>query len=308
MATGCSFTALSFYFARGNNTIGKIICETTTAIWSSLHKEYMPLPNKTQCKAIADRYQHLWNLPNCVGSIDGKHVRIQKIPGSGSTNYNYKSFHSLVLMACSDADGNFIMIETGYAGRNSDGGVFKASKMGRWLQRGGLDLPEPQALPFDEKEMKFPFYFVADEAFPLQKYLMRPFPKRTLNNRKRVYNYRLSRARRSVECSFGMMTNKFQVLLNAIVCKNEKSINSIIRSACILHNFIRKREGRIFTSTDLPTEGNIGETPVVINENNEVQIDVSEVTTANCLRDYLSYYFLKPQAALPWQWNYCVNE
>lgn len=28
-------------------------------------------------------------------------------------------------MACSDADGNFNMIETGLAGKNSDGGIFK---------------------------------------------------------------------------------------------------------------------------------------------------------------------------------------
>lgn len=45
---------------------------------------------------------------------------------TGSENFNYKSFHSLVLMACSDADGNFIMMEVGYDERNSDGGIFKA--------------------------------------------------------------------------------------------------------------------------------------------------------------------------------------
>jgi hypothetical protein len=61
----------------------------------------------------------------CLGSIDGKHIRIQKLPNTGFTNFNYKSYHSIVLMACSDADGNFIMIETGFAGRNSDGGIFQ---------------------------------------------------------------------------------------------------------------------------------------------------------------------------------------
>jgi hypothetical protein len=51
------------------------------------------------------------------------------LPGSGSENFNYKAFHYVVLMACTDADGNFIMIETGCAGRNSEGGIFKASRM-----------------------------------------------------------------------------------------------------------------------------------------------------------------------------------
>jgi len=75
----------------------------------------------------------LWNLPNCVGAIDGKHVRIEKFANSGSSNFNYKSYHSTVLLACCDADGLFTMIETGYAGRNSDGGIFRASVMKYWI-------------------------------------------------------------------------------------------------------------------------------------------------------------------------------
>jgi hypothetical protein len=76
-------------------------------------------------------------------------------------------------MACADADGNFIMIETGYAGRNSDGGIFKASKMNNWLQRNELNLPDPETMPFDDSEVKLPYYFVADVAFPLLRSLMR---------------------------------------------------------------------------------------------------------------------------------------
>ena len=83
----------------------------------------MPLPTKQQWKQIAERFPCLWNLPNCIGAIDGKHIRIEKLPKSGSCHFNYKGYHSVVLMAC-DADGLFTMIESGYAGRNSDGGIF----------------------------------------------------------------------------------------------------------------------------------------------------------------------------------------
>lgn len=45
-----------------------------------------------------------------------------------------------------------------------------------------------------------PYVFIGDEAFPLKKWLMRPIPGRSLDTHaKKVYNYRLSRARRTIE-------------------------------------------------------------------------------------------------------------
>lgn len=122
--------ALSLHFAR-DSTISNIIAETTEAIWQPLVDKYMPIPNIQGWINITNRFKELWNIPNCLGAIDEKHVRIQKLPNSGLTSYNYKDYHSIVLMACSDADGLFTMIETGFAGRNSDGGIFRASALKR---------------------------------------------------------------------------------------------------------------------------------------------------------------------------------
>ena len=52
-----------------------------------------------------------------------------------------------------------------------------------------------------------PFIFIGDEAFPLKRNLLRPYPGRI--NRAEpmaVYNYRLSREQRIVENSFGILT------------------------------------------------------------------------------------------------------
>jgi hypothetical protein len=147
-----------------------------------------------------------------------------------------------VLIACVDADGLFTTIDVGEVGRNSDGAVFRTSNLVRALNLDILQLPPPRPLPSSNNENNFPFYFVADEAFPLTKYLMRPYPKRSLDNKKRVFNYRLSRGRKSVECAFGMLVSKFRLFEGPIFCK-EETINNIIKAACVLHNYIRIKQG-----------------------------------------------------------------
>ena len=73
---------------------------------------------------------------------------------------------------------------------------------------GKVNLPDAEAFPPDGRPQ--PYMFVGDEAFPLRPYLMRPYPGRFLDSeKKRVFNYRLSRCRRVVENSFGMSDSNF---------------------------------------------------------------------------------------------------
>ncbi|KAJ8936202.1 hypothetical protein NQ318_007356 [Aromia moschata] len=301
LATGDSYRALTYYFMRGLTTISNIIATTTEAIWTVLQPKYMSTPTPEKWTSIADRYYTLWNIPNCLGSLDGKHFRIKRLPKTGSTFYNYKGYFSIVLMACADADGLFTTIDVGEIGRNSDGAVFRTSNLGHALQLGLLELPQPRPLPLGNDD--FPFYFVADEAFPLKNYIMRPYSKRTLDNRKRVFNYRLSRGRRSVECAFGMLVSKFRLFEGPICCK-EETINSVIKAACVLHNFIRIKQG-IFTQ---PTE-------TIADRQDQVHIPIEPMpqpqiirnhSEAQNIRERLCDYFLTPAGAIPYQWNHIV--
>lgn len=263
----------------------------------------MAIPTTERWKYIANRFDQLWNIPNCLGAIDGKHVRIQKLPNSGSSNYNYKQYHSIVLLAVCDADGLFTIIETGYAGRNNDGGIFRASNFNHCLERGRLNLPTTACLPNDESRQNVPYFFVGDNAFPLKRYLMRPYPVRTLDNKKRIFNYRLSRGRKTIECTFGMMTQKFQVLLTPIRCLKYTTILNIIKCVCILHNFVRVKDGIYYSLPEYEHQHNN------ILQNLDLQeehIVLNPQSKADTVRDYLANYFIKPSASLPWQNNYCV--
>lgn len=153
---------LGLYFCRGESTVGQIVAETTQIIWDVMNGYWMSKPNKDLWKNIAKRYGSLWNLPNCIGSIDGKHIQIEKLPNTGSSNFNYKAYNSIVLLAYCDANGLFSMADTGYAGRNSDGGIFRASAMNYHITHSQLDIPLPSKLPYDTNNCIFPYYFVAD--------------------------------------------------------------------------------------------------------------------------------------------------
>mgnify|MGYP001953942622 CR=1 FL=1 len=168
------------------------------------------MPDTEKYKEIAADFERLWQYPHCVGSCDGKHIRVICPRNSGSTYYNYKQYFSIALQGVVDANAYFIAIDVGDYGRHNDSSIFKHSSFGTAVLQKKLPLPAPE--PLQNTEDIVPYVFIGDEAYPLLKHFMRPYPRKDLHNRKLIYNYRHSRARRTVECAFGMMAAKFQCL------------------------------------------------------------------------------------------------
>ncbi|XP_073457467.1 alcohol dehydrogenase 1-like isoform X1 [Aquarana catesbeiana] len=196
-------------------------------------------------QTVASHFAQQWDFPNCGGAIDEKHVHIIPPPNSGSYYFNYKGFNSIVMLAVVSANYDFLYVDVGKNGQMSDGGVIAQMEFYRRLQNGSLDLPAPE----DNVE-GLPFVFVADEAFALGDHLMRPFPMRTLTPEQRVFNYRLARARRVVENTFGILASRFRLFLTPIHMAEYK-LNHIIMACCILHNFLRKHSANYAGSTML---------------------------------------------------------
>ncbi|XP_011869646.1 PREDICTED: putative nuclease HARBI1 [Vollenhovia emeryi] len=243
LASGDSMKSLSYAFRVAHNTISKIISETCEAIWNCLKDVVFLKDNEESWKSVADEFQQLWNFPNCIGAIDGKHVQIQAPPNSGSTYYNYKGHHSINLLGISDAKYCFTIVDIGAEGRQSDGGVFRNSEIGKRFEANLFKLPNPKQIEVGGPEL--PFVLVADEAFPLSMYMMRPYPRSgKLDIGKKVFNYRLSRARRVVENAFGILVARWRIYRRPIIA-NISNVRKIIQATVTLHNFIIKNEEQL---------------------------------------------------------------
>jgi hypothetical protein len=113
------------------------------------------------------------------------------------------------LLALVGAQYNFIAVDVGAYGKNSDGGICGNSNLDKALQRGTLPIPGNAALP--DTSIEAPQVIVGDGAFPLKTYLLRPYSGQDLNISKHVFNYRLCRVRRIIVNTFCILAKKFRI-------------------------------------------------------------------------------------------------
>lgn len=166
-----------------------------------------------------------WHFPNCLGALDGKRVLIGKPAKSGSTYFDYKGHFSIIMMALVDAKYRFLYIDVGGVGRASDGGVWERCSLNRALSENLVNIPPPSALPFSNRVC--PSVIVGDDAFPLREYIMKPYPGKNLTPEKMIFNYRLSRARRTSENAFGILSAKFRIYRKPILT-SPQNVNKIV--------------------------------------------------------------------------------
>lgn len=195
---------------------------------------YIQVPKNTEeWKEIEIGFNTKWNFPGCCGAMDGKHILLKAPPEAGSLYYNYKHTNSIVLMALVDDDYCFSYIDVGCNGRVSDGGVFRNCNLSSSLENNML--PENHVI-------------VADNAFPLKHYIMKPYPGENLTLKQKVFNYRLSRARRIVENAFGILVARFRIFERPIPVRPDK-IDKIVKACCALHNWLRKTKSNVNAPT-----------------------------------------------------------
>ena len=150
LASGCTFTDLHYSYLLGISTISKIVREVCRAIWTVMRSEFIPVPNKKLWESISEKFERRANFPNCIGAVDGKHVRI--VHPLNSMHLNYKGFSSIVLMAVADADYRFVYADIGGYGKDCDSNIFQNCSLWTSIINKTLDIPEDKCLPGSQSQ------------------------------------------------------------------------------------------------------------------------------------------------------------
>jgi hypothetical protein len=107
----------------------------------------MAVPTSEELLRIADEFNDISKMPNCIGSRDGKHCCIKCPPDAGSLFLIYKSFHSMNFVGVADACCCFtlIVVEAHGCEKNSSG--FSNSNFGKVFSSGDLNVPPMSNIP-----------------------------------------------------------------------------------------------------------------------------------------------------------------
>ncbi|KAG8231473.1 hypothetical protein J437_LFUL000190, partial [Ladona fulva] len=163
----------------------RFIPEVCNAIYYALHHVIQVPATEAEWESISHDFLNLWQVPNRIGAVDGKHVNFRAPRNMG--------------MWCSEKV-NYMKV----------------------LINNTLNIPENKPLPY--REMSVPYVLLADQAFPLMHRIIKPYPQ-------------LSRGRRVVESAFGILCNRFRVLLTTINLNADK-VEKIVLACCALHNYL----------------------------------------------------------------------
>ncbi|XP_053968234.1 uncharacterized protein LOC128869671 isoform X3 [Anastrepha ludens] len=272
LSTGESYVSLDYQTRLSKSSISSIVPEVCSALYNKLKSSYLKFPNSnSEWEAIAKEFAVKWQFPNCIGALDGT--------------------RSIILLALVDANSKFIFVDVGCNGRSNDAGVFLQSKLRDVLQE-EKEIPKAASIGNDRR---LPYVVVGDDAFPLQMHLMKPYPYHTQCQEKQVFNQRLSRARHVVEHAFGILSNRFRVLLAPINLK-VATVEKIVLTCCALHNYLIEN-GEMFTDERVNAE--------TVNNNHSTDSDVfynpRKGAAENVREQFLKYF--NEEGKLDWLHN-----
>ena len=170
-------------------------------------------------------------------------MALKKPKNTGTVYHNYKGFFSIVMLALVDGQYKFRWVDASTAVSWTDAQIFNACQLKRKTDDGNIGFSDPA--PITQGGLDVPYFILADDAFALKTWLMKP--RRMLTREESIANYSTSRGRRYVEKAFGILVSRFRVMLITIELPPE-TIRGEVITCVVLHNILRSQSRSVWWS------------------------------------------------------------
>ncbi|XP_065892875.1 uncharacterized protein [Dysidea avara] len=205
LATPIEYRTIAHLFGIARSTVCEIVHETCRCIVDVLLKEYIKFPTNNRLSTVVEEFKTKWGVPQCFGAIDGCHIPISAPNLMHTDYYNRKRWYSMLIQGVVDANYRFLDVCVGWPGSVHDARVFAQSTLYDNIEHHHI-LPNNT---ITVSGVRIPLYLIGDSAYPLKLWLMKPFAHNTdLTSDQRNYNYRICRARITVEIAFGRLKGR----------------------------------------------------------------------------------------------------
>ena len=171
LGTNTEYRTISHLFGVGLSTVCVCVHDVCAAIVELLAGQYIKFPKGQGLRVIVDGFMSKWGFPQCVGALDGSHIKVIAPKDNPLDYFNRKGQHSVVLQALVDHDYKFLDIYVGWPGSVHDARVLANSSLYSNCESGNL-------LPNWTRTMgnaTVPLVILGDPAYPLRSWLLKPF-------------------------------------------------------------------------------------------------------------------------------------
>jgi hypothetical protein len=237
LATGGAFNVVADDFGIAKSTIQKHVHRVITALVEVFVPLQIKFPISAELEQTMFDFEQKSGLPNVAGAVDGTIIEIRKPSGDyGDRYWCYKNKVAVLFLAVVDAVGRFTFVDAGRPSSIGDARAWSNSELAMLLQARNA-LPPQYDKVFSNGVTLQP-YLLADDAFPLTRYLQKCYDGVVESNSwESKYNRAVIEGRRCVEQAFGRFKGRWRLLLTRSNVYDPQFMADVITACCALHNY-----------------------------------------------------------------------
>ena len=194
-----------------------LACQSYTLFMKYLYKafkqEYLQLPTKNDVKQILQLHEEVHGIKGMMGSLDCMHVPWKNCPKVYQAAFQGKlKKPAIILEAVYDFNLWFWHASFGFPSAMNDLNILNLSPFLDSFLDGTFAALEQDFIPFTIGSYFFFLFFLADGIYPCYSRFLATISEPILDDEK-IYAMWQECTRKDIECGFGVLQSKFQVIL-----------------------------------------------------------------------------------------------